>query len=68
MNKQKKNGIFLLIGALVVLAGGTVSWMLGHVKSGMGLIGVGVVLIAVSFFIFFSRASSEKVQLDKEWM
>ncbi|HKV59849.1 MAG TPA: hypothetical protein VJO32_16275 [Ktedonobacteraceae bacterium] len=61
-------GIALLVGAVVVLVAGGVVWLSGHDKSGMGLLGLGVILIGVGTFTFFSRASAEKVQLDREWM
>jgi hypothetical protein len=68
MSKKRMIGIALLVGAVVVLAIGGVVWLSGHDKSGIGLLGLGVVLVGIGAFTFFSRASAEKVQLDREWM
>jgi hypothetical protein len=68
MRNKKITGITLLVGAVIVLALGAVLWMNGHNKSGAGLVGLGVVLVGIGVFTFFTRASAEKVQLDREWM
>lgn len=69
MSKKRLTGIVLLVGAVVVLAIGLVDWLVAHHnKSGMGLVGLAVVLVGIGIFAFFSRASAEKVQLDSEWM
>ncbi|HEU0001532.1 MAG TPA: hypothetical protein VFQ36_11560 [Ktedonobacteraceae bacterium] len=68
MSKKRITGIALLVGAVLVLVVGGIVWLNGHDKSGMGLLGLGVILIGVGTFTFFSRASAEKVRLDREWM
>ena len=68
MSQKKRLGIILLIGAVVVLAGGGIALLLGHMKTGGGLIALGVIVIAIGLFTFFSR-STVKVELPgKEWM
>lgn len=68
MSKKRMTGIALLVGAVLILAVGGIVWLNGHDKSGIGLLGLGVILIGIGTFTFFSRASAEKVQLDREWM
>ncbi len=69
MSSKKVRAIALLIGAVIVGAAGSFTWLVaGHNKTGIGLIIVGVILLAVSLLTFFSRASAEKVQLNREWM
>jgi uncharacterized membrane protein YfcA len=61
-------GLVLLIGAIIVAAGGSFTLLAGHTKSGVGLIVLGVIAVAASIYTFFSRSTTEKVQLDREWM
>jgi hypothetical protein len=66
MSRKKMIGIALWIGAIIVVAGGIFALLAGHIKTGWGLIILGVIAIAVGLGTFFSRSSEE--QLDKEWM
>lgn len=69
MSRKKMIGIALLIGAIILGAAGSAWWLVGdHVKSGIGIIALGVIVLAVGLFTFFSRSTSEKIQLDREWM
>ncbi len=68
MSRKKMMGIALLIGAVIVVAGGSFTLLNGHTKIGIGLVVLGVIVIAAGLFTFFSRSSSEKVQLDRDWM
>jgi uncharacterized membrane protein YfcA len=68
MSRKKVIGIALLIGAVIVGAGGSVTLLAGHVKTGWGLIVLGIVVLATSLYTFFSRSSAEKYQVDREWM
>ncbi len=66
MSRKKMTGIALFIGAVIVLGGGF-ALLSDHMKTGYGLLVLGVILIGVSLFTFF-RPSNEGVQLDREWM
>jgi len=68
MSRKKMTGIALSIGALIVLAGGAFALLSNHIKSGYGLLAIGVILIGVGLFTFFRPSSNEGVQLDREWM
>lgn len=68
MSRKKMTGIALSIGALIVLAGGAFALLSDHMKTGYGLLIVGVILIGVGLFTLFRPSSNEGVQLDKEWM
>jgi len=68
MSRKKMTGVALSIGALIVLAGGGFALLLGHMKSGVGLLAIGVILIGVGLFTFLRPSSNEGVQLDREWM
>lgn len=69
MSRKKMIGIALLIGAIILGAAGGYWWLVAdHVKSGMGIVVLGVIVLAVGLFTFFSRSTSEKIQLDREWM
>ena len=68
MRKKRITGFALLVGAVVVLAIGGGLWLTGHDKSGIGLLGLGIVLVGIGTVTFFSRASTETVRLDREWM
>ncbi len=52
--------IALLIGAVIVVAGGSFTLLTGHTKTGIGLIVLGVIVIAAGLFTFFSRPSAER--------
>ena len=68
MSRKKVIGIALLIGAIIVGAGGSFTLLTGHTKTGLGLIVLGVIVLAVSLYTFFSRSTAEKYQVDREWM
>ena len=68
MSRKKLLSIALFVGAIVVLAGGAFSMYSGHMKSGIGLIVLGVIFIAVGLVTFLSRSTTEVGQLDKEWI
>jgi len=60
MSRKKIMGIALLIGAVIVVAGGSFTLLNGHIKMGIGLIVLGVIVIAAGLFTFFSRPSAER--------
>ena len=68
MSRKKVIGIVLFVGAIIVLAGGVFTMQFGHTKTGIGLIVLGVILIAVGLATFLSRTSTETGQLDREWI
>jgi uncharacterized membrane protein YfcA len=68
MSRKKVIGIALLIGAILIAAGGSFTLLAGHNKTGLGLIVLGIIVLAVSLYTFFSRSTAEKVQLDREWI
>jgi uncharacterized membrane protein YfcA len=68
MSRKKVIGLVLLIGAIIIGAGGSFTLLAGHTKTGVGLIALGVIVLAASIYTFFSRATAEKMQLDREWM
>lgn len=67
MNKKKLIGIVLCFGAIIVLAVGGFFLLFGHMKSGIGLLVVGVLAIIVGLVSFFSRLTAQEARLDKEW-
>jgi membrane protein YqaA with SNARE-associated domain len=66
MNKKRVLGIVLLVGAIVVLAGGAFTLVAGHTKSGIGLFVLGVV-IGAGLYSVITGSSAEEVQLDTDW-
>ena len=68
MSRKKLIGIALFVGAIVVLAGGAFSMYLGHMKTGWGLIVLGVIFIAVGLVNFLSRSATQVGKLEKEWI
>ena len=68
MSRKKFISIALFVGAIVVLVGGAFSMYSGHMKTGVGLIVLGIIFIAIGLFAFLSRGTSEVGQLDKEWI
>ena len=60
MSRKKIMEIALLIGAVIVVAGGSFTLLNGHIKMGIGLIVLGVIVIAAGLFTFFSRPSAER--------
>ena len=67
MSKKRVIGIVLLVGAIVVLAGGGFILTAGHIKSGIGLFVLGVVVIGAGLYSIISGSSAERVQLDTDW-
>jgi uncharacterized membrane protein YfcA len=68
MSRKKVFGIALLIGAIIVAAVGTFTMHAGHNKTGLGLIVLGIIVLALSLYTFFSHSTAEKYQVDREWM
>jgi drug/metabolite transporter (DMT)-like permease len=68
MSRKKVIGIALLIGAIIVGAGGSFTLLTGHNKTGLGLIVLAIIVLALSLYTFFSRSTADKYQVDKEWM
>lgn len=68
MSRKKVIAIALLIGAIIVGVGGSFTLLSGHNKTGLGLIVLGIIVLALSLYTFFSRSTAEKYQVDKEWM
>ena len=66
MSRKKVMSIVFFIGAVIVLAGGAFSLLSGHNKSGIGLLVLGVLAIAVGLFTFFS-SSAEEGEPYREW-
>ena len=67
MNRRRVTGIVLLVGAIVVLAGGGFTLATGHVKSGIGLFVLGVIVVGAGLFSIISSFFGEKVQMDTDW-
>ena len=67
MNKKRVLGIVLLVGAIVVLAGGAFTLVAGHMKTGIGLFVLGVVVIGAGLYSVITGSSAEEVQLDTDW-
>ena len=59
-------GIALWIGAVIAIAGGSFILLAGHIKTGTGLIVLGVIAIAAGLVTFFSRSTAEEGELDRE--
>ncbi len=68
MSRKKLISIALFVGAIVVLAGGAFSMYSGHMKTGIGLIVLGIILIAAGLVALLSRSTSKAGQLDREWI
>lgn len=68
MSQKKRQGIMLWIGAVVLLAASAAALLLGHMKAGYGLAGLGVIAVIVGLVIFFSRSSPKAELPGKEWM
>jgi hypothetical protein len=67
MNRKRVMGIVLLVGAIVVLAGGGFTLVAGHTKSGIGLFVLGVIVVGAGLFYIISSFLGERVQLDTDW-
>lgn len=67
MSKKRVIGIVLLVGAIVVLAIGAFTLSAGHMKSGIGLFVLGVIVVGAGLFSVISGSSAEEVQLDTDW-
>jgi hypothetical protein len=68
MSRKKVIGLVLLIGAIIIGAGGSFTLFAGHTKTGVGIIALGVIALAASIYTFLSRSTTEKIQLDREWI
>jgi heme A synthase len=66
MSSKKVRSIVILIGAVIVLAGGGFSLFAGHTKTGVGLLVLGVIALAVGLVTFFS-SPTEDSQPYREW-
>ena len=67
MSKKRVIGIVLLVGAIVVLAIGAFTLVGGHMKSGIGLFVLGVIVVGAGLYSVISGSSAEEVQLDTDW-
>jgi len=67
MSRKKVISIVLFIGAVIVLAGGGFNLFSGHTKTGLGLLVLGVIAIAVGLVSFFS-SNAEDSQPYREWL
>ena len=67
MSRKRMMGLALLVGALVVFAGGGFTLVAGHMKTGIGLFVLGVLVIAGGIYTVISRSSTEEVQTDTAW-
>lgn len=67
MSRKKAISIVLFIGAVIVLAGGGFSMLSGHNKTGIGLLVLGVIAIAVGLVTFFGSSAEERQQYS-EWI
>ena len=67
MNRKRVMGIVLLVGAIVVLAGGGFTLASGHVKSGIGLFVLGVIVVGAGLYSVITGSSGEEVRLDTDW-
>jgi drug/metabolite transporter (DMT)-like permease len=59
MSRKKVISIVMFIGAVIVLAGGGFSLLSGHDKTGIGLLVLGVIAIAVGLVTFFGSSAEE---------
>jgi hypothetical protein len=66
MSNRRMLGIGLFVVAVVAAAVGAYFLSAGHIKTGWGLIGIGVVAIIAGLVSFFSRASAAGEKLDSD--
>jgi hypothetical protein len=59
MSRKKVMSIVLCIGAVIVVAGGGFRLFDGHTKTGIGLLVLGVIALAVGLVTFFSSTTGE---------
>jgi hypothetical protein len=59
MNGQTRRSVALLVGAVVLLAIGGFALLSNHVKTGVGLLALGVVVVGVSIASVFVARSSQ---------
>ncbi len=67
MSRKRVIGIVLCIAAVVVLAVGAFNLYSGHTKSGIGLLALGILAIAIGVGSFFSATAAER-QPYREWI
>jgi drug/metabolite transporter (DMT)-like permease len=67
MSRKKVISIVMFIGAVIVLAGGSFSLLSSHHKTGIGLLVLGVIAIAVGIVTFFGSSAEERQQYS-EWI
>jgi hypothetical protein len=59
MNGQTRRSVALLVGAVILLAIGGFALLSNHVKTGVGLLALGVVVVGVSIASVFVARSSQ---------
>ncbi len=59
MNGQTRRSVVLLVGAVILLAIGGFALLSNHVKTGVGLLALGVVVVGVSIASVFVARSSQ---------
>ena len=67
MSRKRIMGFVLLVGALVVFAGGGFTLYSGHVKTGIGLFVLGVLVIAGGIYTVVSGTSADEGLADTAW-
>lgn len=68
MSNRRMLGIGLFVVAVVAAVIGVFLLSGSHIKSGWGLIGIGVVLVIAGLVSFFSRASAAGEKLDSDML
>ncbi len=68
MSNRRMLGIGLFVVAVIAAAVGAYFLSSGHIKTGWGLIGIGVVVIIAGLVSFFSRASAAGEKLDSDML
>ncbi|HLG77574.1 MAG TPA: hypothetical protein VKX46_14245 [Ktedonobacteraceae bacterium] len=59
MNGQTRRSVALLVGAVILLAVGGFALLSNHIKTGVGLLALGVVVVGVSIASVFVARSSQ---------
>ena len=68
MSSRRGIGIALFVVAVIAAVVGVFLMSGGHIKSGIGLIVIGVIVLAAGLFSFFSRSTSEGRQADSDML